>query len=60
MSQILNKFLDQKLKIEENIKKINRNIESNKDKFIELYKKIKTIKRTIRNRKKRKIMVIFP
>ena len=53
MSQILNKLLDQKLKIEEDIKKINKNIESNKDKINELYKEIKTIKRAIRNRKKK-------
>ena len=53
MSQILNKFLNQKLKLEEDIKKINKNIESNKDRIIELLKKIVTIKRGIRNRKKR-------
>ena len=53
MSQISNKLLNQKLKLEENIKKVNKNIESNKDKIIELLKKIKTIKRGIRNRKKR-------
>ena len=53
MSQILNKLLDQKLKLEEDIKKINKNIESNKDKIIEFFKKIVTIKRVIRNRKKR-------
>ena len=51
MSQILNKLSDQKLKLD--IKKINENIESNKDKINELLKKIKTIKRGIRNRKKR-------
>ena len=51
MSQILNKLLDQKLKIEEYIKKVNKNIESNKDKIIELYQEIITIKRAIRNRK---------
>ena len=50
MSQILNKLLDQKLKLEENIKKVNRNIESNKDKNIELYKEIVTIKKAIRKR----------
>ena len=33
MSQILNKLLDQKLKLEEDIKKVNNNIESNKDKI---------------------------
>ena len=54
MSQILNKLLDQKLKLEEDIKKVNKYIESNKDKIIELYKEIKTIRRGIRNRKKRK------
>ena len=53
MSQILNKLLDQKLKLEDDIKKVNKNIESNKDKIIELYKRIVTIKRGIRNRKKR-------
>ena len=53
MSQILNKLLNQKLKLEEDIKKTNKNIESNKDKIIELIKKIVTIKRGIRNRKKR-------
>ena len=53
MSQILNKLLDQKLKLEEIIEKINKIIESNKDKINELLKKIITIKRGIRNRKKR-------
>ena len=53
MSQILNKLLDQKLKIEEDIKKVKKNIESNKDKVIELYKEIVIIKRGIRNRKKK-------
>ena len=53
MSQILNNLLDQKLKLEADIKKVYKNIESNKDKIIELYKEIKTIKRAIRNRKKR-------
>ena len=38
MSQILNKLLDQKLKMNGDIKKVNKNIESNKDKIIELYK----------------------
>ena len=51
MSQILNKLLDQKLKLEEDIKKVNKQIESNKDKFIELYTEIVTIKRTISDRK---------
>ena len=51
MSQILHKLLDQKLKIEGDIKKVNKNIESNKDKIIELYKEIVTIKRAIRKRK---------
>ena len=40
MSQILNKLLDQKLKLKEDIKKINKNIESNKDKIIESIKKL--------------------
>ena len=53
MSQILNKLLDQKLKIEEDVKKVNKNKESNKDKTKELLKRIITIKRGIRNRKKR-------
>ena len=53
MSQILNKLLDRKLKIDNDIKKVNRNIESNEDKINELYKKIKTIRRAIYNRKKR-------
>ena len=52
MSQILNKILDQKLKLED-IKKINKKIESSKDKIIELYKEIITIRGAIRNRKKR-------
>ena len=51
MSQILNKLLDQKLKLEEDIKKVNKKIESNTDKVMELYKEIITIKRAIRNRK---------
>ena len=51
MSQILTKHLDQKLGIEEYIKKVNKNIESNKDKFIDLYKEIITMKRAIRDRK---------
>ena len=53
MSQIIKKLLDQKLKLEEDIKKANKNIESNKDKIIKLYKEIVTIKRGIRNRKKK-------
>ena len=53
MSQILNKLLDQKLKIEEDIKKINKNIESNQDKINEFLKRIKTIKKGIYNSKKR-------
>ena len=39
MSQILNKLLDQKLKIEEDIKKVYKNIEANKDKINEIIKK---------------------
>ena len=54
MSQILNKLLDQKLKIEEDIKKVNKNIESNQDKINELLKRIKTIKKGIYNGKKKK------
>ena len=53
MSQILNKLLYQKWKWEEDIKKINKNIESNKYKIIELYKELVTIKRAIRRRKKK-------
>ena len=53
MSQILNNLLDQKLKLEADIKKVYKNIESNKNNIIELYKEIKTIERGIRNRKKR-------
>ena len=53
MSQKLNKLLDQKLKLEEDIKKINKNIESNEDKINELLKRIVTIKRAIWRRKKR-------
>ena len=53
MSQMLNKLLDHKLKLEEDIKKVNKNIESNKDKISELLKRIVTIKRSIRNRRKR-------
>ena len=53
MSQILNKFLDQKLKIEEDIKKIYKNINSNENKINELFKKIKIIKKGIYNRKRR-------
>ena len=45
--------MSQILKLEEDIKKVNKNIESNTDKIIELYKRIVTIKRGIRNRKKR-------
>ena len=51
MSQILYKLLDQKLKLEEDIKKVNKNIESDKDKTIELCTEIVTIKRAIQNRK---------
>ena len=43
--------MKQKLKMDEDIKKVNKNIESNEDKIIKLYKEIKTIKRAIRNRK---------
>ena len=53
MSQILNNLLDQKLKLEADIKKVYKNIESNKNKIIELNKEIKTIEQGIRNRKKR-------
>ena len=53
MSQILNKLLDQKLKIENDIKKVYKNIQSNKDKINEIIKRIVTIKRAIRYRKKK-------
>ena len=51
MSQILNNLLDQKLKIGQDIKKVSKNIESNKDKIIELYTENVPIKRAIRDRK---------
>ena len=44
--------MSQILKLED-IKKLNKNIESNKDKIIELYEDNKTIRRGIRNRKKK-------
>ena len=53
MSQIINNLLDQKLKLEADNKKVYKNIESNKNKIIELYKEFKTIERGISNRKKR-------
>ena len=53
MSQILNKLLDQKLKLENDIKKIYKNIELNGNKIKELLKRIKIIKHGIYNRKKR-------
>ena len=53
MSQIINNLLDQKLKIENDIKKVYKNIESNKDKINKLLKRIKIIKRGILIRKKR-------
>ena len=60
MSHILNNLLDQKLKLEADIEKVYKNIESNKDKIIELYREIKTIKRGIRNKKREiKIITIF-
>ena len=45
MSQILNKLIEQKLKIEEDIKKVNKNIKSNENKINELLKRIKIIKK---------------
>ena len=51
MSQILNKLLDQKLKVEQDIMNVNKDIESNKDKIVELYTEIVTIKGAIRDRK---------
>ena len=53
MSYILNNLLDQKLKLEADIKKVYKNIQSNKDKINELIKRIVTIRRGIHNRKKR-------
>ena len=38
MSRILNKLLDQKLKIEQDIKKVNKNIGSNKTKLLNYIK----------------------
>ena len=55
MSQILNKLLDQKLKIDNDIKNVNKNIKSNENKINELLKRIKIIKKGIYNRKRRKI-----
>ena len=53
MSRILKKLFDQKLKMDGDTKKVNKNIKSNENKIIELYKEIKTIKRAIRKRKKK-------
>ena len=53
MSQILNKLIEQKLKIDNDIKKVNKNIKSNENKINELFKKIKIIKKGIYNRKRR-------
>ena len=53
MSQILNKLIEQKLKIEEDIKKIYKNIKSNENKINELLKRFKIIKKGIYNRKRR-------
>ena len=49
MSQKLNKLSDQKIKIGEDIKKVNKKKESNRDKTIELYKEIKTIHKRKKN-----------
>ena len=59
MSQVINKLSDQKLKVEQDIINVNKNIESNKDKIIESYTEIVTIKGAIRDRKKMKIIMIF-
>ena len=60
MCQILYKLLDQKLKLEEDFKKVNKNIESNKDRVIELYKEIVTIKKVFEiGKRKIKILMIF-
>ena len=60
MGYILNNLLDQKLKIENDIKIVYKNIESNKDKINKLLKRIKIIKNGIHNRKKEiKIIMIF-
>ena len=53
MSQILNKLIEQKLEIDNNIKKIYKNIKSNENKINELIKRIKIIKKGIHNRKRR-------
>ena len=53
MSQILNKLLEQKLKIDNEMKKVNKNIKSNENKINELLKRIKIIKKGIYNRKRR-------
>ena len=53
MSQILNKLIEQKLKIDSDIKKISENIKSNENKINELLKRIEIIKKGIYNRKKR-------
>ena len=53
MSQILNKLIEQKLEIDNDIKKVNKNIKSNVNKINELLKRIKIIKKGIYNRKRR-------
>ena len=53
MSQILNKLIEQKLEIDNDIKKVNKNIKSNENKINELLKRIKIIKKGIYNRKRR-------
>ena len=53
MSQILNKLLDQKLKLEGDIKKINKNKKLNENKINELLERIKIIRKGIYNRKRR-------
>jgi len=52
MKQTLNKLVKQKTKINRHIGKIYYNIEMNEEKINEIDREIKTIKRTIRNRKK--------
>ena len=60
MSQILNKLLNQNLILEEDIKKINKNIESNKDKIIEFLKKIVTSREVyVIEKRETKIIMIF-
>ena len=51
MKQILNKLVKQNTKINRYIGKLNYNIEINQEKINEINEEIKTIQRTIRNKK---------